>query len=617
MRQRGDRERWHCMVGSKLAVGAGDGIRVRRIQRFLLVVALSALAALLPATTSAQASPLTSFAYVTNTGDNTVSVVNTSTNAVVATIPVLKGAYPAQKLAAAPDGRFVYAASFFGGIVAIDTATNTVAWQMTPPSVIEEVPPGTHFTESDFLPGLASDMAVSPDNQFLYVSLQATNVVAVVNTTTHKMIATISVGSCPSGMDIAPNNSRLYVVNLCSESLSVIDPSTKLVTGTVLPDNEPANVAVSPNSAFAYVTGSKSDVVLNTSSNAVTGSLPLAAGGSVAFSPNGATAYLPGGPGPGPEVSALATDSKTITASIPVAEYPWDLAITPDGKSLYLVNENANDLSVVSTASNTVTGSVPVGEYPQGLAITPPIEGQILPPQEPSGTTAPPASAPSVPPLTPNVAGPVKPKPLKCRKGFKKQKFKGKVRCVKLKKKHRRAAAQSSGSVSPMPITSLVSADDGNLTQSCVEQELVSPTVTKAELFEPGKYSQSEVVSMDVAATPEECHGVVERMVQFEVIKNELLRINGKLRHQVIRLLWFGYDGYTREIAGPMGISGAANPHRPDWVYYHCSVGRAVTKVRLKIRVIVTNLATQKEAGRKIFWGPRLKIRGIGKGRGC
>jgi YVTN family beta-propeller protein len=409
-----------------------------RLWQGLLGLGLCALLAVIPA--RAQASSLTPFAYVTNTADNTVSVVNTSTNEVVATIPVLKGAYPAQQLAAAPDGKFVYAASIFSGIVALDTATNTVAWQMTPPSVIEEVPSGTHFTESDFLPGLASGLAVSPDSQFLYVALQGTNAVAVVNTTTHKMIATISVGSCPSGMDIAPNNSRLYVVNLCSESVSVINPSTKAVTGTVLPGNEPEDVAISPNSSFAYVTGAGTAAVLDTSSNTVTGSLPSGLGGPLAFSPDGLAAYLTGGPGPGPAVSALATATKTITASIPAAEYPWDLALTPDGKSLYLVNESANDLSVVSTASNTVTDTVPVGEYPQGLAITPPIEGPSpLAPEVPaSGSGSPASSSSPAPASPPSPKSTHHKKRRKCRKGFKRKKVHGKVRCVRIKKSRRR-----------------------------------------------------------------------------------------------------------------------------------------------------------------------------------
>jgi hypothetical protein len=162
-----------------------------------------------------------------------------------------------------------------------------------------------------------------------------------------------------------------------------------------------------------------------------------------------------------------------------------------------------------------------------------------------------------------------------------------------------------------------VTPSTNNPAQRCVDQELVRPVVTQAELSGAGHISQSHAIGLEVAATPEECHGVVEREVQWEVTKNELRWIDGKQRHKFIRIEWFTSPGYSREAAGEVGISGAANPHRGEWVYYHCSVGRAKTKVRLNMRVIVTNLVTHKEAGRKIFWGPRMKIRGIGKGRGC
>jgi hypothetical protein len=151
----------------------------------------------------------------------------------------------------------------------------------------------------------------------------------------------------------------------------------------------------------------------------------------------------------------------------------------------------------------------------------------------------------------------------------------------------------------------------------CIDQELVRPVVEKAAIYDPGTHGQSEVVALQVAATPEECRGVVERMVQWEITKNELRRIDGKLRHEVMWMQWFGYDGYVREVAGPAGISGAANPHRGEKAYYHCSVGKARTKVRLNMRVIITNASTHKEIARKKFPGPLLEIRGINKGKGC
>src|SRR5262249_1410984 len=71
--------------------------------------------------TPAEAKP---FAYVTNSTSDTVSVIDTATNTVVATVPVgrlLRG------VARAPDGTRAYVANEFSDTVSvIDTATNPV-----------------------------------------------------------------------------------------------------------------------------------------------------------------------------------------------------------------------------------------------------------------------------------------------------------------------------------------------------------------------------------------------------------------------------------------------------------------------------------------------------------
>jgi YVTN family beta-propeller protein len=70
---------------------------------------------------TAQAQP---FAYISNSGSNTVSVINTATNTVVATVSV--GTNPFG-VAMTPDGSRVYVTNEGSNTVSvIDTATNTV-----------------------------------------------------------------------------------------------------------------------------------------------------------------------------------------------------------------------------------------------------------------------------------------------------------------------------------------------------------------------------------------------------------------------------------------------------------------------------------------------------------
>jgi YVTN family beta-propeller protein len=86
------------------------------MKKLALVLTLASLLA--PASTRAQN------AYITNEHSNNVSVIDTATNTVIATIPV--GPSPVG-VAVTPDGSKVYVANFSSNTVSvIDTATNTV-----------------------------------------------------------------------------------------------------------------------------------------------------------------------------------------------------------------------------------------------------------------------------------------------------------------------------------------------------------------------------------------------------------------------------------------------------------------------------------------------------------
>ena len=105
----------------------------------------------------AQAQP---FAYISNTGSNTVSVIDTATNLVVATVPV--GSQP------------------FG-------------------------------------------VAVNPASTRVYVTNRESNTVSVIDTATNTVRATIPVSTGPLGVALNPDGTRAYVANNSSSAVSVID----------------------------------------------------------------------------------------------------------------------------------------------------------------------------------------------------------------------------------------------------------------------------------------------------------------------------------------------------------------------------------------------------------
>ena len=80
-------------------------------------------------------------------------------------------------------------------------------------------------------------------------------------------------------------------------------------------------------------------------------------------------------------VSVIDTTTNTVTATVPVGITPLGVAVTPDGKKVYVTNAESNNVSVIDTATNNVTATVNAGKYtinyPTGVAIGPFVDSNM------------------------------------------------------------------------------------------------------------------------------------------------------------------------------------------------------------------------------------------------
>jgi YVTN family beta-propeller protein len=226
----------------------------------------------------------TTFGYVTNAGDKTVSVIDTASNAVVATIPV--GGIPSG-VATTPDGTRAYVTNsgeFDNTVSVIGTASNTV---------VATIPVGQG-------PGF---VATTPDGTHAYVTSPSSLSVSVIDTASDTVVATIPLGvdvvaDQPFGVAITPDGTRAYVTKFVGNTVSVIDTATNTVVATIPVGAEPGNVAVTPDGThtpdhddrrhqpLAYVTNEADNTVsvIDTANNTVVATIPVgAAADGVAF----------------------------------------------------------------------------------------------------------------------------------------------------------------------------------------------------------------------------------------------------------------------------------------------------------------------------------------------
>jgi YVTN family beta-propeller protein len=288
------------------------------------------------------------FGYVVNHGDATVTVVDTATNAVVATVAVGN-----QPLGAAvhPAGNRAYVTNQVpaGTVSVIDTAINGVVATVT-------------------VGARPSGAAVKPPGDRVYVTNRDDKNVSVIDTTTNAVVATIPVGNNPLGIAIDPAGTPAYVVNNGDNDVSVIDTTTNTVVATIPVGNDPSHVTVGPNGRRAYVSNSSnaSVSVIDSGFQSVVATIPVGnIPEGVAVDPGGNRLYVANS-GPN-SVTVVDTASNAVVATVPVGLTPFELAFRPDGARVFVANRQSANVSVIDTVSNTVTATVPAGFTPAGF----------------------------------------------------------------------------------------------------------------------------------------------------------------------------------------------------------------------------------------------------------
>jgi len=193
--------------------------------------------------------------YVTNTDEGSVSVIDTATWQVIATISGISEPHDGELT---PDGKLLYLATAGDSTVTVvDTATQqvvkTVAVGKKPRGLavggakgelayvtnkgdgtlsVIDVPAGQVVKTFPVGQG-AHALRVSPDGQTIYITLSQEDAVAVVDPLAEAVLAKIPVGKTPEQIDLSADGRWLFASNNGESTLSIIDVSTGQVVNTV------------------------------------------------------------------------------------------------------------------------------------------------------------------------------------------------------------------------------------------------------------------------------------------------------------------------------------------------------------------------------------------------
>jgi YVTN family beta-propeller protein len=322
-------------------------------------------AAITPDSTKVYVTSLDAF---TTCGPNDgVFVIDAASNTLAAG-PVAVACEPTS-VAITPDGKFAYVASRSSDTISVlDTATDAVTATITLPS-------GAGI----------SDLAISPDGQRAYATVLAAHSIVAINTSDNTVIdPAIDLGFDAAAIAVSPDGSLIYATDAgASGGVAAIDAAAGTVMTTITVANHPFAVAFTPDGLFAYVTqagvntaGEFTVSKIDTASAALVGE-PIEVGNfptSLGITADGLQAYVGNERSNTLSVIDTANDSTSLSLSGMSAPRGIAASAVPPGHPVPdLVGEKEIDATFALISAGLSLGTVteePSSSVPAGRVIS-------------------------------------------------------------------------------------------------------------------------------------------------------------------------------------------------------------------------------------------------------
>jgi len=211
----------------------------------------------------------------------------------------------------------------------------------------------------------ASDWALTDDQQRLFVSMPASDRVAVVDLTSWKVIARLDVPSRPERVAIEPGERYLWVTY--NHGVAAFDRGNLKLAARIPTAAEPQEMAFTGDSGLLFVTGGGVLSVIDTAKLQQIADVRAGEGqSSIAYSPLSRVAYAASHGG-----GIVGVDARgAIVARIPTDPGIRQIRATPDGRFLFAVNPEKDQLLIVDAASNRLVQTGVIHGGPDQVTFT-------------------------------------------------------------------------------------------------------------------------------------------------------------------------------------------------------------------------------------------------------
>ncbi len=254
-------------------------------------------------------SPDGALAYVTNSGGNTLSVLDNRTMQEIKRIEHPDFHFP-HGLAITRDGQRLLLASTRSAKFFVFSLPD-----LTVKHVFSTGQDSVHM------------VSLTPDEHFAYIANIRSNTVTRFDLQTEQVLEHIPVGQGPEGLAVHPNGSELYVANQHDDNVYVINMADHQVKQTMKLGSLPIRLIFSPDGHYAFVPNRESG-----------------------------------------DLSIIDCSRPWEIKRIRVGVWPGGVVFDAAGKNAYVANNKTNDISIIDVETLKEIGRIDAGIHPDGIA---------------------------------------------------------------------------------------------------------------------------------------------------------------------------------------------------------------------------------------------------------
>jgi YVTN family beta-propeller protein len=265
----------------------------------------------------------------------------------------IKGNGGPHVVALSPDGRHAYIADTKNTITVIDVEKQAI--EHTPPIVPSLLPHGLVLNHDgsklygtcaqnraiaeidlasmkvtrkfQFLVDNVENLAITPDDKFIYATSEIDGSVPVIDLTKGEMARMIMSGNSPEGITVTPDGKEVWVANRVSQTLAVIDVATHHRVSLVQCVGNPMHIYFTNDGSQAIVTLGVAD-----------------------------------------RLAIFDRAKRVELARFEVGDFPIEMAFGDTDKIGYVTNGEGGDISVVDIPGHKVIRRIACGAQPEGIA---------------------------------------------------------------------------------------------------------------------------------------------------------------------------------------------------------------------------------------------------------